>query len=316
MVLFIIGKILIIFAFVGIGFVACKVRFLDEQSIPYLTQLMVNVTAPCMLITSIAGSPFSGRTAWAAVQMLVGTAIFFVAGIFVAAVFLKMIAVPKEDTGVYNMLITTQNSGFMGFPLAKGIFGEQGLFFMVLSNLVMNIYMYTAGLLQINMGSPKKKSNWKNTVKSLLNPCSVAAAAGLVLLVAQIKLPQFIDDVITPLGDATIPVSMVVLGVQLATSHLRAMLKNRKLILVTGVTLLVWPVLTFLAVNWLPLYTYVKIIMIYVAALPGMVMLVALAEQEGQNAQVAAEGVALTTFFSMITLPVVTVLLKLYYGVS
>ena len=118
MVLFIIGKILIIFAFVGIGFVACKVRFLDEQSIPYLTQLMVNVTAPCMLITSIAGSPFSGRTAWAAVQMLVGTAIFFVAGIFVAAVFLKMIAVPKEDTGVYNMLITTQNSGFMGFPLA------------------------------------------------------------------------------------------------------------------------------------------------------------------------------------------------------
>ncbi len=315
MVLFIIGKILIIFGFVGIGFAAYKVKFLEEASIQYLTQLMVNVTAPCMLITSIAGSPFSGRTALAAVQMLLGTAIFFIIGIFVAAVFLKMIAVPKRDLGVYNMLITTQNSGFMGFPLAQGIFGEQGLFFMVLSNLVMNIYMYTVGLIQINMGSSKTKSNWKNTVKSLLNPCSIAAAIGLVLLVSQIKLPQFVEDVITPLGDATIPISMVVLGVQLATSHLREILKNRKLILVTAVTLLVWPILTFLSVNWLPLYTYVKVIMIYVAALPGMVMLVALAEQEGQNTQVAAEGVALTTFFSMATLPVVTILLKVYYGV-
>ena len=55
--------------------------------------------------------------------------------------------------------------------------------------------------------------------------------------------------------------------------------------------------------------------MVFAAALPGMVMLVALAEQEGKNTQAAAEGVALTTLFSMLTLPVITFLLKFYYGI-
>lgn len=267
-----------------------------------------------MLITSITGNDFSEETAHAAAQMLIGTAVFFIAGIFVASFFLKIIGVPGEDFGVYNMLITTQNSGFMGFPLAKGIFGNQGLFFMVLSNLVMNIYMYTIGLLQINMGSRKTKKDWKSSLKSLMNPCSVAAVASLVLLAARAEIPAFVSDVITPLGDATIPISMLVLGVQLGMSRLGEILKNRKLLWITFVALIVWPILTFLAVNWLPLYPYVKVMMIYAAALPGMVMLVALAEEEGQNAQAAAEGVALTTLFSMLTLPFITFFLKAYYG--
>lgn len=311
----IIYEILVIFAFVGIGFFACKVKLLAHDAVQHLTNLMINVTGPCMLLTSITGNQFSAELAQATLQILVGTAVFFIAGIFVASLFLKMIKVPKEDFGVYNMLITTQNSGFMGFPLSRGIFGSQGLFFMVLSNLVMNIYMYTVGLIQINMGAERIKKDWKDSLKSLMNPCSIASVVGLILLLLHIQFPAFINDVITPLGDATIPVSMLVLGMQLAMSRLREIIRNRKLICISLISLILWPALTFLAVNWLPLYTYVKVIMIYAAALPGMVMLVALAEQEGRNAKAAAEGVALTTLFSMATLPVITFLLKFYYGI-
>lgn len=311
----IIYEILVIFAFVGIGFFAYKVKFLTDDSVQHLTKLMINVTGPCMLLTSITENQFSEELARAAVQILIGTAVFFVAGIFVASLFLKVVGIPKEDAGVYNMLITTQNSGFMGFPLAQGIFGNEGLFFMVLSNLVMNIYMYTVGLLQINIGTSRKKKSWKSSVKSLFNPCSVTSAAGIILLLLHIDFPVFIKDVITPLGDATIPISMIVLGVQLGMSRLREIIRNKKLIWIAGISLIIWPFLTFLALNWLPLYRFVKVIMVFAAALPGMVMLVALAEQEGKNTQAAAEGVALTTLFSMLTLPVITFLLKFYYGI-
>lgn len=315
MLTIILYEILVIFAFIGIGFLAYKVNCLTEESVQHLTKLMINVTGPCMLITSITENEVSETLFHAAVQMLIGTAVFFIVGIFIASLFLKLLKVPEEDFGVYNMLITTQNSGFMGFPLSQGIFGSQGLFFMVLSNLVMNIYMYTLGILQIHMGSKKTEQNWKNALKSLLNPCSVASVVGLLLLMMQFDIPAFVNDIMKPLGDATIPVSMVVLGVQLGSSRIREILKNRRLIGITAISLLIWPLLTFLAVNWLPLYLYVKVIMIYAAALPGMVMLVALAEQEGKNAQAAAEGVAMTTLFSMLTLPIITLLMKIYYGI-
>ncbi len=315
MITLILYEILIIFTFTAVGFFAYKVKFLTTASTEHLTKLMINIACPCMLITSITSNQVTDSMLRAVAQMLIGTAVFFLAGIFVASAFLKWIGVPKVDSGVYNMMITTQNSGFMGFPLAKGIFGSQGLFFMVLSNLVMNIYMYTVGLLQINMGGKKEKRHWKQSLKALCNPCSVAAAIGLVLLLLHVELPPFAKEIMEPLGDITIPVSMVVLGVQMGSSQFSQIIKNKKLALVTFVSLVIWPALTFLAVNWLPLYQYVKIIMVYVAGLPSMVMLVSLAEDEGQNAKAAAEGVTYSTVCSMLTLPILTICLKTYYGV-
>ena len=79
--------------------------------------------------------------------------------------------------------------------------------------------------------------------------------AGKTPLFTGIKIPSFINDLITPIGDATIPVSMLVLGIQLAESDLKKAMLNRKLLLVTFISLIISQVVTFLAVNWFPLVT-------------------------------------------------------------
>ena len=86
-------------------------------------------------------------------------------------------------------------------------------------------------------------------------------------------------------------------------------------LLVTFISLIIWPVVTFLAVNWLPLDVYVRAMLVYASAFPTMVMIVVIAASEKKNTQFAAEAVALTTMFSVITLPAATVLLTMYYGI-
>ncbi|MGN0703245.1 MAG: hypothetical protein ACI4LD_01660, partial [Lentihominibacter sp.] len=86
-------------------------------------------------------------------------------------------------------------------------------------------------------------------------------------------------------------------------------------VVITVISLTLWPLFTFLAVNWLPLYTSVKLIMVYASAFPTIVMIVAIAARENKNASLAAESVALSTLFSILTLPVVTTLLSAYYGI-
>ena len=114
-------------------------------------------------------------------------------------------------------------------------------------------------------------------------------------------------------GNATVPVSMIVVGVQLGTASIRKMLKNYKLMIASLVNVVVVPVLTFLSVNWLPITWKAKVILILAAAFPCAVVLTAMAIRERKNATLMAEGVALTTLLSVVTLPVCVMFLTWYY---
>lgn len=310
----ILTKILIIFAMAGVGFGANKLKLLPDESNQYLISLLINITSPCMLITSITSKDLTPSTFTATLQVLIGTVIFFLLGMALSYVIVRSMKAPLRDQGVYMILLTTVNTGFMGFPITKAAFGNEGLYFMAISNIVLNIYLYSLGILQLNTGSGKFKG-LAATLRPMINPCAIAAVAGIGMLFAGIHIPSALHEFLVTIGDITIPLSMIVVGVQLGGSKLRQVIRNKRLLAVSLLSLILWPLLTFLAVNWLPIQTMSKLILTYAAAFPSAVIIVALAAQEGKNAGLAAEGVALTTLLSMGTLPVITMLLTAYFGV-
>ena len=308
----ILTKIAIIFSMAGVGFISNKIRILPDESNKYLIALLINITAPCMLLTSIAGKELTADTFDATLQVLIGTTIFFLVGMGLSYGIVKLLKIPASDQGVYMSILTTVNTGFMGFPVTKAAFGNDALYFMVLSNIILNIFVYSLGILQINLGSGKFKG-LAATLRPMLNPCSIAAVAGIIMLFAGLHIPPFLNELLVNIGDITIPLSMIVVGVQLGSSHLIQVIRNGKLFAIAVIALVIWPALTFLAVNWLPLQTMSKLILTYASAFPTAVVVVALSAQEGKNSRLAAEGVALTTLLSMATLPAATMLLSACY---
>ena len=53
----------------------------------------------------------------------------------------------------------------------------------------------------------------------MLNMCTYALIIGLVLILLKVRLPDILADFINTIGDATIPVSMIVVGVRLSESR-------------------------------------------------------------------------------------------------
>lgn len=143
--------------------------------------------------------------------------------------------------------------------------------------------------------------------------CTLAAIIGFIIFFGGIQLPEIVTDFFNTTGDATIPISMIVVGIQLGNSNLKKIIKNGRLILASILNVTVMPFLTFLAVNWLPLTNPGKLILVFAAAFPCAVVTVAVATKEGRNADLMAEGVALTTLLSMITLPITAILLMHLY---
>ena len=287
-------KIAAIFAMTAIGFAASKTGILPAESKKYLSNLLLFITSPFMI------------------QIVAGSFVFFIAAMGISFLIVKLMRCDRDDAGVLMVIITAVNTGFMGFPVTKAIFGNTYFFLMVIQNIVLNIYLYSMMVYQMNYGF-RKKEGIKGMLMPMLNMCTYALIIGLVLMLLKVRLPDILADFINTIGDATIPVSMIVVGVQLSESSIRKMLTNKRLITASLCNVILIPVLTFLAVNWLPLAPESKLILIFAAAFPCAVVSTAIALKENRNAALMAEGVAMTTLLSMGTLPVAAILLMQLY---
>ena len=312
--LIVFGKVLAIFLMILVGFVANRLKVLSNEAIPHITNLMLYVTAPCMALCSIYSKELSADVITATIQVMVGSAIFFVVTTLFSALIVKLLKFkPKEDHGMYMVSITTVNSGFMGFPVTKAIFGNDLFYLMVMENILLNFYMYGVVPPLLDIGGSTKIS-FKKVMKSMCNICVIAVIIGFIMLLLGLRPPAIIDEVIQSLSDATIPLSMILVGMQLGSSNIKSILKNKFMLIIDFIAMVGLPLITFLIVNQMDfLYTDVKVILIFAASFPTAVAPVAIAEQQGKNSQSLAEIVSLTTFTSLITVPLTAAFLMGYY---
>ncbi len=87
----------------------------------------------------------------------------------------------------------------------------------------------------------------KQTVKAVVTcPCIIAVAAGLIIYLARIPLPEVLTSPISAIGDMNTPLSMIITGATIASSDLKKLLKNKNLFLTWGVRMLGVPAVELL----------------------------------------------------------------------
>ena len=134
------------------------------------------------------------------------------------------------------------------------------------------------------------------------------------MLLAGVQPPDPVNEVVLSLSDATIPISMIIVGIQLAGSNFREMLKDRQVMIINILSMIIIPVLTFLVVDQFDvLETDVKLLLIFASVFPTAVAPAAIAEQRGINPGKLAEIVSVTTATSLIVIPLMAAFLMNYY---
>ena len=330
----IVGKVLAIFLLMAAGFGVGRLKVLPEGSNATLNVLLIKVVTPCMILSSITSKELTDDTLSMTLQTFAGSVVFFaiagVLGYFFAKHMLRVS--PSSNIGVYTFAFASINTGFMGFPVTLALFGQDIFYLMVMQNVILTVYLYSAGPLMLRLGCESDEilpAGTADTVKttgtagsgsalksffmSFWNPNAVASVISLVMLFAGLHLPKLIFEPVQTLGDATIPLSMLLVGIQLSESNISGLIKNGKILAFSLVKMLLLPVLTFLAVNWLPLAVSVKVCLIFAAVFPATVAVVPVAAMENKNSLAAAELIAITTLLSVGTIPLFATLLTQFY---
>ena len=201
----------VLFALMSVGFLCNRRRLLNDVAIKGVTELLVLIVTPCVIIHSFIQQTFSpsllGDLGWA-----LAAAIFsHVVGSMIALFCLHDRDARRE--GVLRFAAIFSNAGFMGLPLEYAILGADGVFFGAMYVVVFNILCWTWGVAVMCRGA--KVTNLRSV---LVNPGTVGVALGLPFFLFSLKLPEVVGRPLEMLADLNTPLAMIMVGWYLAES--------------------------------------------------------------------------------------------------
>lgn len=289
----------ILFVYMMIGYVACKKEYFDQEFGKKLSWLVVNVANPMLAISAVVNheEQIAKKDFYVTVLLAICFYAFF---LILAQILPRLIGVQKSDIGVYKMMTTFNNIGFMGFPVIAAAYGNGALIYAVPFSIMFNILCYTWGIQTLCGGG--EKGNWKR----IINIGTISGIISIVLFFMQIPVPKMLCSLSAGLSNLTGPLSMLVIGISIAAMELKDLFTDVKLLKFALIKLLAVPVAAMLLVCQVIDNRLICEVFLVMMATPAASMCAMLSQQYGGDYELAAKGVALTTILSVVTMPIVS----------
>lgn len=305
----VLNQTMILFILIFIGFIIKKKNIITNQMIKDLSGLILNVTLPLMMITAMNYN-FSLEMLNNSMLTLAYGAVSYGIVIIIAIVFNKVFKTDALQKGVYSFLIVFPNTGFMGFPILMAMFGDIGVFYGAIYNLLFNFLTWTLGVKYMTgHNTVEDKSGFG--LKSIINPGFVSVFIGLLVFVSPVKLPNIIYSPLKLLGDTTTPLAMLVAGGMLADIKITEVLGNKKLYILALIRLLLAPLSMVLIFSIINVPSIVRGVLVTLTGMPSAVNTAIFATRYNADSKLASQGVFITTLLNILTAPLIIYILTL-----
>lgn len=289
-----------LFLLLILGFVLFKCHIFDEYTNKKISALIVNVTSPMLIISSIAGVEGSNKSI---VFLMIGAGILMYIGfIILGKIINRIFPFPKKDWPVYECMVVFANTGFMGYPVLLDVFGQEAVFYASLIHMAFNFFVYTYAIMCLTKGDD---SEFKLNFKQLLTPGIILIFVGIFIYLFDIQLPSVLMDTINSVGSLTAPLSMMMIGSSLAVYPIKDSFTDWRSYVFAFVRLMIVPFVTMIMCRLLHIDAYYANITIITNAMPVGSVVLMLATQYNANVKIVTRNIVVSTLLSVITIPIV-----------
>lgn len=297
-------QMLILFFFMIIGYFMGRKNIIDGKVSKSLSWMIVNVTNPALILSG-------GISAVMDRSELLSTFVLAVCMFAVLILFSELVTplfrLEKKDAGVYKALTVFSNMGFMGFPIISAVYGQEALIYASVFLLPFNVLIYTYGVFCIS----GRKMDVREAVRKFCNIGTCAGILALVFAISQVRPPDIANQTIEMLSDLTAPLCMMVIGASFLNIKFKDVFCNLKLMLFSVIRLLLIPLAGMAVIQLVTPSPVLQGICFIILASPAGSMVAMLAQQNDGNYLIASEGAAVTTLFSVVTMPLLFQLIGL-----
>lgn len=206
-------QLLVMAIIVVISFFFSRKNSFGQSASQFLSRLLLYVINPCMIVSTFdvefSGAKLKSLCLAIAVSFAFHFAMILIASLLFARKKSRSVEDPEYARDCLSKIgIVFTNSGFIGIPLINGVFGSEGVFFLMGYILVFNVLLWIWGeWLMTGVMRP---------LKILTNPNVLACAVGLAVFCLPFKIPYVIIEPLKMIGACNGAVSMILLGLLFA----------------------------------------------------------------------------------------------------
>jgi len=196
------------------------------------------------------------------------------------------------------------NSGNYGAPVVMFALGSPGFHIAVIIMVLHSLLMNSLGIFFAAIGG-KGQATVKQALRNVFRmPVLYACIIGILLQLFHVHVSKSVMNGVDLVADASIPVVMLVLGMQLATIK-KTRVKYRFVSSVSFLRILVSPLVAAAILWFMPVSDLIKSVLIIQAAMPAAANTTMLALQFDTEPDLVSFTTFITTIISIFSIPVV-----------
>ena len=204
----------IIFSLIGIGFVTRKKGIVSREGQRSITDLVINVVLPCNIVTSFVQELPDSALRDCAMIFLISVGMEAMCMLY-ARIAYRNVEEKKQKCLTYGTLVS--NAGFLGNPVAEGVYGPMGLMLASVYLIPVRVIMWSKGI-AIFSGESDRRQTLRKVVT---HPCVIACMIGIVIMLADLLVgisivPEWLFDMLKTVGRCNTGLSMMVIGMILS----------------------------------------------------------------------------------------------------
>ena len=295
-----------LFAAMLLGLYLGKKGVLDSSTNKKMSSVIVNVTGPALVINSVTS--LEGTDPKAVIGILIYGIVIYCLLPFIGWAVAKMLRVDKDLVGTYILTILLCNNSFMGFPVVQAFLGDKAIFYTSILHFGFNIMFYALGLSLIRKDAGDT-SNEGIKIRDLINTGTIAAIVVIIIFFGRLSIPTVVAEPFGFVGSMTMPLSMMIIGANMAQYKLKTIFYSRRMYVITAIRLFVIPALIYVTANMFLKDTYSVQVATLTFGMPCAALVAMGTAPYKKQGKVGAVAVAFTTICSMISIPIWAVLL-------
>lgn len=318
-------KVLLLTVMVILGVILRKAGKVDGGSAKTFSDVVIYLAQPAMIIYSFLDVKFSTEIVYTALFVLVVSLLLHFMYFGISKLLFNK--TPEKQSIILKYSTIFTNAGFMGIPLISELFGSKAAIYAAFYVVSFNVFNWSLGCYIYT-----KDKSYMAPKKIFLNPATIPTYIGLFFFILSgfVTVPEAVapvwnglivplvkDNILFLLKSSVIPLSMLMIGIRLAESDVKSLFKDKNMPLLILLRHIIIPIMVMLALKLVSLcgvfpknvITDGAAVLVISSSTPVAAMASIFAERYDGDVVYASKLVSVSTLISMITMPIIAMLL-------
>lgn len=291
---------------IAIGVILSKKGWFGSNMSAVFSKLVMKISLPLYMLCQMEKDFTHDSLIRIAPDFLLPFASIFLAYI-VGRIAAKVLHIRRERQGVFVTCFFIANTIFIGLPVNLALFGTQSVPSVMLYYMANTTMFWTLGIYHIVNDSQGGKGNMPlfsaQTIKKVFSPPLMGFLIGLALVLANIKLPNFLLTSFQYVGNMATPLSLLVIGIEMAGISLSDIHWDRDVVGALIGRFLVCPACVLALLPFIPVTPMSAQVFTMQASMPAMTQMTVVAKSIGADVRYSTQVTFITVVMGIVVIP-------------